>query len=135
MNYPKAPEHLPELPRRRGRPAGRTAADGVIADRLSVTADAAATLGAPLVLVLPDGLDLGVEAGFVWRYPSGIPEVVSPIVTAVPLELLAHSLAIHLDRHPFDYDNPTRRLVSERTIYQDGESAQTISRRHHPGNE
>jgi glucosamine 6-phosphate synthetase-like amidotransferase/phosphosugar isomerase protein len=107
-------------------------ADGVIADRLSATANAAATLGAPLALVLPEGIDLGVEAAAVWRYPSGIPELLSPIVASIPLELLAYSLAVDLERHPFDYDNPTRRLISERTIYQNGESAQTIGRRHQP---
>ena len=104
-------------------------ADGVTADRLSPTAHAAVGLGAPLALVLPEGVDLGVEAAAVWTYPSGIPELVSPILTSVPLELLAYSLATNLDRHPFDYDNPTRKLISERTIYRDGESALTITRR------
>jgi glucosamine 6-phosphate synthetase-like amidotransferase/phosphosugar isomerase protein len=104
-------------------------ADGVSADRLSPTAHAAVGLGAPLALVLPEGVDLGVEAAAVWTYPSGIPELVSPILTSVPLELLAYSLATNLDRHPFDYDNPTRRLISERTIYRDGESALAITRR------
>jgi len=104
-------------------------ADGITADRLEPTARAAVQLGAPLALVLPDGIDLDVEATAVWTYPSGVPEVLSPIVTAVPLELLAYSLAANLDRHPFDYNNPTRKLISERTIYRDGESAETITRR------
>ena len=107
-------------------------ADGAIADRLSATANAVVTLGAPLALVLPEGIDLGVEAAAVWRYPSGIPELLSPIVASIPLELLAYSLAVDLERHPFDYDNPTRRRISERTFYQNGESAQTIGRRHQP---
>ncbi|MGB5433983.1 MAG: SIS domain-containing protein [Acidimicrobiia bacterium] len=107
-------------------------ADGVTADRLSPMAHAAVELGAPLAVILPEGLDLDVEAAAVWRYPSGIPELVSPIVTSAPLELLAHSLAANLDRHPFDYDNPTRKLISERTIYRDGESAETVSRRRWP---
>jgi glucosamine 6-phosphate synthetase-like amidotransferase/phosphosugar isomerase protein len=77
-------------------------------------------------------MDLGVEAAAVWTYPSDVSELLSPIVTAVPLELLAHSLAAALDRHPFDYDNPTRRSISEKTIYRDGESAQVISRRNQP---
>jgi glucosamine--fructose-6-phosphate aminotransferase (isomerizing) len=107
-------------------------ADGVTADRLSPTAHGAVGLGAPLALVLPEGVDLGVEAAAVWTYPSDTPELLSPILTSVPLELLAHSLATKLDRHPFDYDNPTRKQISERTIYRDGESAQTISRRQRP---
>jgi len=107
-------------------------ADGVAADRLSATAHAAVELGAPLVLVLPEGVDLGVDAAAVWRYPSGTPELLSPILTAIPLELLAYSLATTLDRYPFDYDNPTRRQVSERTIYRDGKSAQAISRQQQP---
>ena len=103
-------------------------ADGVTADRLGPTAQAAVELGAPLVLILPDGADLGVEAAAVWRYPSGTPELLSPILASVPLELLAYSLATKLDRYPFDYDNPTRKQVSERTIYRDGKSAQAINR-------
>jgi len=107
-------------------------ADGLTADRLGPTAEAAVELGAPLALVVPQGFGLDVEAAAVWRYPSGIPELLSPILTAVPLELLAYSLAIKLDRYPFDYDNPTRKRVSERTIYRDGESAQAVSRGREP---
>jgi hypothetical protein len=53
----------------------------------------------------------------------------SPILTKIPLELLAYSLAKYLDRRPFDYDNPTRKSVVERTIYRDGESAEMVNRR------
>ena len=108
-------------------------ADGISADRLAPTAHAVAGLGAPLAVILPEAVDLGVEAAAVWTYPSGVSELLSPIITAVPLELLAHSLATTLDRHPFDYGNPARRLISEKTIYRDGESAQAISRRYQPG--
>ena len=48
-------------------------ADGVTADRLSPTAHAAVGLGAPLALVLPEGVDLGVEAAAVWTYPAASP--------------------------------------------------------------
>jgi glucosamine 6-phosphate synthetase-like amidotransferase/phosphosugar isomerase protein len=108
-------------------------ADGISADRLEPTAHAVAGLQAPLAVIQPESMDLGVEAAAVWTYPSDVSELLSPIVTAVPLELLAHSLAAALDRHPFDYDNPTRRSISEKTIYRDGESAQVISRRNQPG--
>jgi glucosamine--fructose-6-phosphate aminotransferase (isomerizing) len=108
-------------------------ADGISADRLAPTAHAVMGLGAPLAVILPESVDLGIEAAAVWTYPRGVSELLSPIITAVPLELLAHSLAATLDRHPFDYDNPARRLISEKTIYRDGESAQAISRRYQPG--
>ena len=108
-------------------------ADGISADRLAPTAHAVMGLGAPLAVILPESVDLGIEAAAVWTYPRGLSELLSPIITAVPLELLAHSLAATLDRHPFDYDNPARRLISEKTIYRDGESAQAISRRYQPG--
>lgn len=107
-------------------------ADGVTADRLSATARAAVELDAPLVLVLPEGADLGVAPASLWTYPSGTPELLSPMLTAIPLELLAYSHATTLDRYPFDYDNPTRSQVSERTIYRDGKSAQAISRQQQP---
>lgn len=108
------------------------AADGVTADRLQPTAQAVVGLGAPLALVLPEGADLDVEEAAVWSYPSGVPELLSPILTKVPLELLAYSLAMNLDRRPFDYDNPVRRQINEQTIYRDGESAETINRQQHP---
>ena len=49
------------------------AADGVTADRLQPTARAAVGFGALLALVLPEGVDLGVEAAAVWSLPSGYP--------------------------------------------------------------
>jgi hypothetical protein len=97
-------------------PSVLIAADGVTADRLQPTARAAVGLGAPLARVLAEGADLGVEAAAVWSYPSGVLELLSPILTKVPLELVAYSLATNLDRRPFVYNNPVRRQINEQTI-------------------
>lgn len=102
------------------------AASGVASDRFRPTADAATGLGAPLALILPEVSDLG-HGNAAWTYPDGIPEFLSPILTKVPLELLAYSLASHLDRRPFDYDNPVRRQIVEQTIYRNGRSGAAIN--------
>ena len=110
-------------------------AEGIVKDRLGPTAQAVRNLKGSLALVVPEKTDLGVEAGTVWEYPTGVPEPLSPILTKISLELLAYSLAKYLDRRPFDYDNPTRKSVVERTIYKDGESAEMVNRRRRGSND
>lgn len=104
-------------------------AEGLASDRLSPTAHAVVGLGGSLATILPEGIDPGIESAARWRYPDGTPELLSPILTKVPLELLAHVLAEHLDRRPFDYDNPSRKEIVERTIYRGAESAEAVNRR------
>lgn len=106
-------------------------AEGKLVDRLAPTARAIRGLGAPLALVIPEGMDVGLDADARWEYPAGVTESLSPILSKVPVELLAYSLAKHLDRRPFDYDNPTRKRIVEETIYRNGESAERVNRRRH----